>query len=187
VTETASPPAISIVGRKNSGKTTLLVAVAAELGRRGLRVATMKHGHHDFQLDQPGSDSWRHFNEGAAEAVLLVAGDRIALVARVAGADDNPNELIATYLSGRGYDLVLVEGYKHGPFPKIEIHRRALYDSPLYASQRLDAASLFLAVVTDDPSPPDSCPAIALDAGHPDGSHVTVVANLIQTWLEGQP
>ena len=54
------PPMIGIVGRKNSGKTTLLVAVAAELKRRGLRVASVKHGHHAFEIDHPGRDSWRH-------------------------------------------------------------------------------------------------------------------------------
>lgn len=176
-------PAISIVGRKNSGKTTLLVAVAAALRHRGLRVASMKHGHHDFQLDQVGSDSWRHFNEGSAEAVLLVAGERIALVARVPGADEDPERLIAKYLSGHGYDLVLVEGYKHGPFPKLEIHRRALHDSPLFTPQDTVRAEQLIAIVTDDPSTIAGCPTIALDTTDPAGSHVGQVVDLILAWL----
>lgn len=176
-------PAISIVGRKNSGKTTLLVAVAAELGRRGFRIASVKHGHHAFQIDQPGADSWRHFNEGSTEAVLLIAGDRIALVARVPHADEEPEQLIASYLSGRGYDLVLVEGYKYGPFPKLEIHRRTLHKTPLFANQEAETAS-YIGMVTDDPSVIVGCPTIPLDDDNPAGSHVPLVANLIVSWLE---
>ena len=58
---------ISIIGRKNAGKTTLTVALAAELARRGRRVMTIKHGHHPADVDRPGSDTWRHFHEGRAE------------------------------------------------------------------------------------------------------------------------
>ena len=70
---------ISIIGRKNAGKTTLTVALASELVRRGLRVMTMKHADHPAQVDQPGVDSWRHFHEGRAERVLLVSPDMRAL------------------------------------------------------------------------------------------------------------
>ena len=76
------PPMIGIVGRKNSGKTTLLVAVAAELKRRGLRVASVKHGHHEFEIDHPGRDSWRHVHEGEVEAVLFLSSGKLAMVMR---------------------------------------------------------------------------------------------------------
>ena len=67
---------ISIVGRKGSGKTTLAVALANELSRRGRRVMTIKHAHHPVEADRSGSDSWRHFHEGRAERVLLVTPDQ---------------------------------------------------------------------------------------------------------------
>ena len=62
---------LSIIGRKNAGKTTFAVALTSELARRGRRVMTIKHGHHPADVDRKGSDSWRHFHEGRAERVLL--------------------------------------------------------------------------------------------------------------------
>ncbi|HEY7768731.1 molybdopterin-guanine dinucleotide biosynthesis protein B, partial [Longimicrobium sp.] len=113
------PPAVCIVGKKNSGKTTLAVALLAELKRRGYRVASIKHGHHAFETDQPGRDSWRHFNEGEAESTIMAGEGKIAMVMRMDGEPD-PRQLVRDFYTGRGYDLVLIEGYKQGPFPRIE-------------------------------------------------------------------
>lgn len=129
--ERSVPPAVCIVGKKNSGKTTLAVALLAELRRRGVRVASVKHGHHAFETDQPGRDSWRHFNEGEAEATIMAGAGKIALVMRMDGEPD-PAALVRDFYAGRGYDLVLIEGYKHGPYPRIEVFRRAVHDRPLY-------------------------------------------------------
>jgi molybdopterin-guanine dinucleotide biosynthesis protein B len=175
----ARPPVISIVGRKNSGKTTLTVALAAELRRRGLQVASMKHGHHEFEIDRQGSDSWRHFHEGGVEAVLYVTTGKVALIARRPGAEPDPEELIRRYFGDLGLDLVLVEGYKHGPFPKIEIHRREVHDRAVYDPADAVAAALFLAIVTDDARLVASCPVITLDPEEPSGSHVNAIADLI--------
>jgi molybdopterin-guanine dinucleotide biosynthesis protein MobB len=171
----AVPPAVCIVGKKNSGKTTLTVALLAELRRRGVRVASVKHGHHAFETDQPGRDSWRHFNEGQAEATLMAGAGKIALVMRMEGEPD-PAALVRDFFAGRGYDLVLIEGYKHGPFPRIEVFRRAVHDGPLIA----DAADpdAFLAVVTDDASLRAEVPVIVMDADRP-AAHVERVAELI--------
>ena len=176
------PPAVCIVGRKNSGKTTLTVALAAELKRRGLRAATIKHGHHAFETDEPGRDSWRHFNEGQAEATIMAGTGKIALVMRIDGEPD-PERLIAELYAGRGYDLVLVEGWKHGHLPKVEVFRRALHDRPIYDAGDADAAARFLAIVTDDAALEARCPVIALEA---DGAHVARVADLLQAWLPGR-
>jgi molybdopterin-guanine dinucleotide biosynthesis protein MobB len=173
--ERSVPPAVCIVGRKNSGKTTLAVAVLAELRRRGLRVASIKHGHHAFETDQPGRDSWRHFNEGQAEATLMAGTGKIALVMRMDGEPD-PIALVRDFYAGRGYDLVLIEGYKHGPYPRIEVFRRAVHDRPLYD----DAADPdhFLAIVTDDAELRADVPALVMDADDP-AAHVRRVAELI--------
>lgn len=170
------PPALCIVGRKNSGKTTLTVALAAELKRRGRRVATIKHGHHAFETDQPGRDSWRHFNEGEAEATIMAGTGKVALVMRMDGEPD-PGRLVSQFYAGRGYDLVLIEGWKHGALPKIEVFRRALHDRPLHDTGDSDAAARFLAIVTDDAGLDAECAVIALE---PDGAHVARVADLIE-------
>ena len=170
------PPAVCIIGKKNSGKTTLAVALLAELRRRGLRVASIKHGHHAFETDQPGKDSWRHFNEGAAEATIMAGEGKIALVMRMDGEPD-PVRLVRDFYTGRGYDLVLVEGYKAGPFPRIEVFRRAAHDRPFFADAG-DAAKSYLAIVTDDASLQTELPVIVMDADDP-GAHVRRVAEMI--------
>jgi len=137
---------ISIIGRKNAGKTTLTVALASELARRRHRVMTIKHAHHQVQVDQPGVDSWRHFHEGRAERVLVVSPDLRALFHR-ANDDDDPASLAREYLPGA--DIVLAEGFKQAALPKIEVFRRAISPQPLY-DPAAPNASQWVAIVTDD-------------------------------------
>jgi molybdopterin-guanine dinucleotide biosynthesis protein MobB len=171
------PPVVSIVGRKNSGKTTLTVAVAAELRARGMRIGSVKHGHHQMELDEPGRDSWRHFHEGGAEAVLLVGADRIGWVERSPDAARDPGSLIRRFFGDLGLDLVLVEGFKHGPFAKIEIFRRAVHESPIHDPVRPDPRLGLIALVTDDERLPCTVRKIMLD---PVGiAHVGAVADLV--------
>ncbi|CAN5536933.1 molybdopterin-guanine dinucleotide biosynthesis protein B [soil metagenome] len=173
------PPVLSIVGKKNSGKTTLLVALCAELGRRGYRVATVKHGHHAFEIDQPGRDSWRHFHEGGAQAVLMVSAGKVALMRRFEGEPD-PESLILQHYAGGEYDLVLIEGYKRGPFPKVEVFRRSQQERPVHDPGDAAAAALFLAIVTDDPALEAACEVIPLDPGDAAGSHVQRLAAMVE-------
>lgn len=179
------PPVACIVGWKNSGKTTLTVALAAEFKRRGLRVVSIKHGHHDFEIDQPGRDSWRHFHEGQVEAVLLAGRGKHALVMRTGDADPDLGALVKRYYAGSGFDLVLVEGFKSAPFPKVEIFRRASQVGPLLTGDGLDTAAGFLALVTDDPQIRTGVPVVPLAADLLAGSHVRVVADLIEQHLIG--
>lgn len=137
---------ISIIGRKNAGKTTLTVALASELVRRGHRVMTMKHADHPAQVDQPGVDSWRHFHEGRAERVLLVTPDMRVLFDR-APEEYDPIGLSRGYLQGA--DIVLVEGFKRAPIPKIEVFRRAVAPKPIFDPDAGDAGQ-WVAIVTDD-------------------------------------
>ena len=155
------PPTVSIIGRKNSGKTRLMIQLLREMRRRGFRVASIKHGHHAFEMDEKGRDSWRHFNEGQAEATVMAGEGKVALVMRMEGEPD-PQRIVADFLAGQGYDLVLIEGYKRGPFPKIEIWRNGEHDHPLY-DENDDQAQQYLAVVTDDERFRADVPVILLD------------------------
>jgi len=176
------PPSVCIVGRKNSGKTTLTVALVAELKRRGHRIATIKHGHHGFESDEPGRDSWRHFNEGGADASMMCGTGKVALTMRTEGEPD-PEALVRDFYAGRGFDLVVIEGFKNGVLPRIEVFRRAVHDRPLVAGADAVSAARCLAVVTDDAALAVPCPVIALD---PAGSHVASVADLVEArFLDG--
>jgi molybdopterin-guanine dinucleotide biosynthesis adapter protein len=115
-------PILSVVGRSNSGKTTLLEKLIRELTGRGRRVGTVKHHYHGpVTVDVPGKDSWRHRQAGAC-AVALLSPDTMFVV-RNAGEGLSLEAL--THLDLRGVDLVLTEGFKSGTMPKIEVNRRA--------------------------------------------------------------
>ena len=110
-----------ISGYSGSGKTTLIERVLPVLAARGLRVAVLKHTHHSVDLDQPGKDSWRAREAGAA-AVLLVSDARSALLVEHRAAPPEFAELLASLPP---CDLVLVEGWKREPIAKLEVHRAA--------------------------------------------------------------
>ncbi len=112
-------PVLSIVGRSNSGKTTLMEKLIAALTHRGLRVGAIKHSHHQPDMDTPGKDSWRHKQAGAA-ASLLVGPEQMLMVQDV-GEDLTPRLLADRYFAG--FDLLLVEGYASLPGNKIEVVR----------------------------------------------------------------
>ncbi len=112
--------AFGIAGYKNAGKTTLVVALVSELSGRGFRVGTLKHAHHDFDIDHPGKDSHRHRQAGAVE-VVIAASRRVARIRELGdGGEPALDELLAGYT---GVDLVLVEGHKGGALPKLEVRR----------------------------------------------------------------
>ena len=114
------PPVFGVVGWKNSGKTTLVVRLVAELTGRGFRVSTLKHAHHAFDVDQEGTDSFRHRQAGASE-VALVSGRRWALMHELRGDSEPAMTEMLDRLSP--CDVVLVEGYKRESHPKIEVRR----------------------------------------------------------------
>ena len=145
---TPLPPIVRVVGRKNSGKTTLAVELIRELVARGLRVGSAKHGH-GFELDRAGTDSWRHRHEGGAFRTVLAGPEDVAVLGRW-GPDGEPSleTLVARALPDA--DVVVAEGWKVGPGPRIEVWRAALHPEPLYARGRPDAAD-FWALVTDRP------------------------------------
>ena len=143
----ASTRILSIIGRKGAGKTTLTVALASELARRGRRVMTIKHSHHTADVDRAGTDSWRHFHEGRAERVLLATPGMRVLFER--GDGRATTRLPWRAATCTDADVVLAEGFKHAPIPKIEVFRSSVASSPIYDAGSADAA-LWAALVTDD-------------------------------------
>lgn len=122
-------PIVSVVGRTNSGKTTLIERLVPALAHQGWRVATIKHHHHgDFEADTPGKDSWRHARAGAL-ATALVGTQRMALFQRLV-QEPSPEEIVRR-LFVEPLDLVITEGYRDAGYPKIEVLRRAQAEPPL--------------------------------------------------------
>jgi len=109
-----------VTGWKNAGKTGLMERLVTEIAGRGLSVSTVKHAHHSFDVDHPGRDSYRHRAAGATE-VLLSSRNRFALMHEMRGEEEMPLDALLAKLAP--VDLVLVEGYKREPHPKIEAFR----------------------------------------------------------------
>ena len=137
---------ISIIGRTNAGKTTFLVALAAELVRRRFRVMTIKHGTHPADIEQKGKDTWRHWHEGRAERVLMEGPGQRVLFERTP-VESDPVTLVRRYLSDA--DIVLVEGFKREPLPKIEVYRTVAGPKPIFDEALHDPAD-WVAMITDD-------------------------------------
>jgi molybdopterin-guanine dinucleotide biosynthesis protein B len=134
-----------VTGWKNAGKTTLVERLVAEFVRRGWRVATIKHAHHTVDIDQPGTDSWRHRAAGANE-VALVGGQRFAIMREQ--AEPTLGEVLPRLAPA---DLVLIEGFKGDPHPKIEV--RANHTRPMDV-----AAHNIVAIAADQPPPEGTLP-----------------------------
>lgn len=121
-----------IAGYSGSGKTTLLEKLIPRFTARGLKVSVIKHAHHGFDIDRPGKDSYRHRAAGASE-VLLSCNDRWALMSERQGAAEVTLDELLAHLSP--CDLVLIEGFKQEPVPKLEVHRPANGKPPLFAER----------------------------------------------------
>jgi molybdopterin-guanine dinucleotide biosynthesis adapter protein len=109
-----------MVGRSGSGKTTLMVELLPELIGRGLRISTMKHTHHGFDVDKPGKDSHQHRVAGATE-VLVTSPDRWALMHEIRDQPEPDMDQLIGHMTP--VDLLLIEGFKRHGHPKMEVHR----------------------------------------------------------------
>src|SRR6266446_1383921 len=146
---------IGLAGWSGSGKTTLLAKVIPRLVARGFKVSTLKHAHHGFDVDQPGKDSHTHRMVGASE-VLVSSATRWALVHELRGQSEPALGALLAKLSA--VDLVLVEGYKAEPHPKLEVYRAAVGKPLLHPD---DPA--IIAVASDEPLPAARVPVVDLD------------------------
>jgi molybdopterin-guanine dinucleotide biosynthesis protein B len=118
-----------LAGWSGSGKTTLMTALIPELISRGVTVSTIKHAHHAFDIDQPGKDSWRHRQAGAQE-VMVCSQNRWALMRELRGVPEPSFDELVRRMSP--VDILLVEGFKRHPHPKIEVYRPSLGKSLLH-------------------------------------------------------
>jgi molybdopterin-guanine dinucleotide biosynthesis protein B len=149
-------PVIGIIGWKKSGKTTLVEKLIAEFTRRGLKVASVKHAHHTFQVDDAATDSARHRRAGAAQ-VAIVSSRRWAVVTELRDAPEPGLHDVLDKLEP--CDLVLVEGYKSAPIPKIEARRCQGHPGPPLASEH----PMVVAIASDHEVTDSSLPRFSLD------------------------
>lgn len=134
------PPVISIVGKSESGKTTLIEKLIPALKRRGYRVGIVKHAHHGFDIDHQGKDSYRHKQAGAS-SVMIVSPGRIAMI------KDAPGERLDDLLTFfEDVDLLITEGFKRDKAPKIEIFRAERHRHPACLND-----DTLVAMVSDTP------------------------------------
>jgi len=145
-----------ITGWKNSGKTTLTEKLVTELVARGWTVSTVKHAHHDFDIDKPGADSFRHRQAGATE-VAIVSGRRWALMHELRSEDEPSLDDILSRLTPS--DIVLIEGYKREAHKKIEARRIGAKDRTPLSSNDPN----IIAVAADFPVEGEKLPVFDLN------------------------
>ena len=160
---------IGLAGWSGSGKTTLVTNVIPVLAKRGLKVATVKHAHHDFDTDQPGKDSWLHRRAGATE-VAIVSSRRWAIVHELGqGPQQEPEPSLVELLARLSpVDLVIVEGFKHHAHPKLEVYRSAVGKPLLHPDD-----DCIVAIATDAPLREAQVPVLMLD-------DIESIANVLQ-------
>jgi len=146
---------IGLAGWSGSGKTTLVTRVIPVLVKRGLKIATVKHAHHEFDIDQPGKDSWLHRQAGASE-VAIVSSRRWAIVHELGDEPEPPLAAVLAKLSA--VDLVIVEGFKRHAHPKLEVYRAAVGKPLLHPDD-----DCIIAIATDAPMPDAQLPVLKLD------------------------
>ena len=152
------PPVLGFAAWSGTGKTTLLRKLIPALREGGLRIGIIKHAHHTFDVDQPGKDSYELRNAGA-QRVLIGSRVRWALMNENEHADEPSLAELLVTMPSTDLDLILVEGFKHEHFPKIELHRAGLGRGLLYPHD-----SSIIAIACDDlPGPPPHLPVLDLN------------------------
>lgn len=140
-----SIPVLGFAAYSGTGKTTLLKKVIPLLKERNIRLAIIKHAHHNFDIDHPGKDSYE-LRKSGADQMLIASRKRWALMVENSGNDEDPSLLsLLEKLDLQALDLILVEGFKHEYFPKIELHRAALNKALLFPDD-----SSIIAIATDE-------------------------------------
>ncbi len=153
-----NPPVLGIAAWSGTGKTTLLVQLLPLLRAQGLRVGMLKHAHHEFDIDHPGKDSYE-LRKAGAEQMLIASNQRWALMVEAHVAEDVSLWDMLAQLQRASLDLILVEGFRHECFPKLELHRAATGKPLLYPND-----STIIALASDTPI---ACDLPQLDLNDP--------------------
>ncbi len=166
-------PLLGFVGYSGSGKTTLLTQLIALLRERGYQLGVIKHAHHQFDIDHPGKDSYELRHAGASQ-MLVASKYRWALISETPQQEHDPQlgELIAK-LDCSELDLILVEGFKHETYPKLEVYREVASHSPLY----IDDPQI-IALVTELPADIDGNLSV-LDINNP-----PAIADFVEAFIQ---
>lgn len=163
-----------VTGWKNSGKTRMVANLVGEFTARGLKVSTVKHAHHTFDIDQEGRDSWQHRQAGASE-VALVSRNRWALMHELRDEEEPSLDEILERLSP--CDLVIVEGYKREDHPKIEMIRDTGEPRPASNPMLWRQDPAIVLIGSEDPVEDCLLPRLA-------PGQVSEIADFILDWLE---
>lgn len=172
--QNARVPLIGFAAYSGTGKTTLLRKVLPLLKKRGLRIGLVKHAHHAFDVDHPGKDSYE-LRKAGAERVLVASRHRWALMVETGDQGEPRLDAVLAELNQEHFDLILVEGFKHEAYPKIELHRPSTRRPLLYPQD-----PTVVAVATDaELDEPLSLPVLDLN-------DADQVARFVCDWMEGQ-
>lgn len=166
-------PVLGFAAFSGTGKTTLLEKLIPRLSETGLRIGMIKHAHHNFDVDQPGKDSYRLRKAGARQ-MLIASSRRQALMTENESAQEPRLDELLTRLDTNAIDLVLVEGFKHVSFAKIELRREQLGKPLLYPDD-----PDIIALASDQPDNSGSLPAL-------DINDADAIAAFIHRWLDTQ-
>lgn len=167
-------PLIGFVAFSGTGKTTLLELLIPLLREHGIRIALLKHAHHEFDIDTPGKDSYR-LRKAGANQTMIASAKRWALITENQNEQDDPQlEQLLKQLDPQQFDLLLVEGFKYEPYPKIELHREALGKPLLYPDD-----PHIIAIACDTPQPQAAIPV--LNINQPES-----IRDYIINWLNHQ-
>ncbi|MFZ0469275.1 MAG: molybdopterin-guanine dinucleotide biosynthesis protein MobB [Thiogranum sp.] len=139
------PPVLGFAAYSGTGKTTLLIQLLPELKAEGLRIGMIKHAHHSFDVDKPGKDSYE-LRKAGAEQMLIASQQRWALMREYSQPREPVLEELITQLDRDQLDLILVEGFRSVPFPKIELHRPSTGNPLLHPRD-----SSIIAIASDEP------------------------------------
>jgi molybdopterin-guanine dinucleotide biosynthesis protein B len=168
-----SCPIVGFVGYSGSGKTTLLTRVITLLRERGYRLGVIKHAHHSFDIDQPGKDSYELRHAGASQ-MLVASQFRQALITETPDQAEDPKlQDLVNQLDSANLDLILVEGFKHEPYPRFEVYREAISNAPLYPDNEE-----IIGLITELPAP-DTGELPVLDINNP-----AAIADFVEAWVQ---
>lgn len=169
-------PLLGFVGYSGSGKTTLLTQLITLLRERGYQLGVIKHAHHQFDIDHPGKDSYELRHAGASQ-MLVASQNRWALMTETPLQDHDPQlEELIPKLDCNGLDLILVEGFKHAVYPKLEVYRDVVSHSPLYVDD-----PQIIALITELPTDIDAELSL-LDINNP-----PAIADFIEAIIQQNP